>query len=87
MRAAGECLEKHRVPELPQLLEILALEIHDLCKGEEQVPRSGRIPGAHARRRHEGIIKLLHRVLPGAHEVFEIILRVDRLWGAGHGVP
>jgi hypothetical protein len=31
--------------------------------------------------------KLLHRILPGAHEVFEIFLRVDRWWGAGHGVP
>jgi hypothetical protein len=30
---------------------------------------------------------LLHRILPRAHEVFEIILRVDRWWGAGHGVP
>ena len=40
--------------------------IRDQRKGEEQMPRSERIPCAHARRRHESIIKLLHPILSRA---------------------
>jgi hypothetical protein len=29
---------------------------------------------------------LLHRILPGTHEIFEISRGVHRWWGTGHGV-
>jgi hypothetical protein len=54
------------------------------AKGKDRRPDESESLAANARNRHESIVKLLHRVLPGAHEVFEIFFRVNRWWGAGH---
>ena len=76
MRAAGKGLEKHAVPEPPQLRQVLALEIGKHRKGKELTARRAMILRSHSRHRHESIVKLLHRILSGAHETFEVTLRV-----------
>src|SRR6266436_120592 len=85
MRPAGKILEKHAVPEPPQLREIFALEIGKQRKGKELTARRAMILRSHSRHRHESIVKLPHRILSGAHETFEVTLRVTRWSGAGHG--
>src|SRR5882724_6311320 len=87
MHTAGKRLKKHRVPKLPYLLKILTLKVSDYCKGKEQAPRRKRILGANASGGYKSIVKLLHRILPGTHEIFEISRRLHRWWGTGHGVP
>jgi len=85
MYAAGERLKKDRIPETQDLLEVLALQIDNQCKWLKQLSRrAGFLANAGGRR--ESVFELLHRILPSAHETFEISRRVGRRRRAGHDV-
>ena len=57
VRAARKVLEKHAVPEPPQLRQVLALEIGKHRKGKELTARRAMILRSHSRHRHESVVK------------------------------
>jgi hypothetical protein len=54
-------------------------------KGKELTARRAMILGSHSRHRHESIVKLLHRILSGAHGLmFGALVRAAERW---RGLP
>ena len=87
LRRAGDGLQERRVPELPDLPEIVALHVdHQPDRGESGCRIGLRVAARSTDHRSQCAVELLDRGLARLHQVVEMVLGRGRRLQVGHGV-